>query len=153
MAESPQRLEAYQLLHKLFQETTFDAEELTVGWQSINVEHACRYCVPAHTGIAKMIKVDDAITDALRNETRLPSPKLEALRAFTLQVVRQRGEIRPEQLAAFFEAGYAHRAVLDVILGVAQKTMSNDVNHMAQTPLDDLAKPFAWTRGDTPVAA
>jgi AhpD family alkylhydroperoxidase len=26
-------------------------------------------CVPAHTGIAAMMKVDEAITEALRNET------------------------------------------------------------------------------------
>jgi NADH:ubiquinone oxidoreductase subunit F (NADH-binding) len=44
---------------------------LTVVWQSINVEHACHYCVPAHTGIAAMMKVDEAITEALRNETAL----------------------------------------------------------------------------------
>ena len=47
------------LHHRLFQhETSFDKDELTVVWQTINVEHACHYCVPAHTGIAKMMKVD-----------------------------------------------------------------------------------------------
>lgn len=153
MAESPQHLEAYQVLHRLFQQTAFDAEEMTVVWQSINVEHACHYCVPAHTGIAKMMKVDDAIVDALRDETPLPSPKLEALRTFTLQVVRRRGALEPGQLQAFFGAGYDHRAVLDVILGVAQKTMSNYVNHLAETPLDDFAKPFAWERSKSPIAA
>ena len=56
LAESPQAYEAYQLLHKLFTETNFDADELTVVWQAINVEHSCHYCVPAHTGIAKMMK-------------------------------------------------------------------------------------------------
>ena len=153
MAESPQHLEAYQTLHRLFGETAFDADELTVVWQTINVEHACHYCVPAHTGIAKMMKVDDAIVDALRDETPLPSPKLEALRAFTLAVVRERGNVSPDALQAFFDAGYGHRAVLDVILGLAQKTMSNYVNHLAETPLDDFAKPFAWSKKGAPVAA
>ncbi|MEM7488411.1 MAG: carboxymuconolactone decarboxylase family protein [Pseudomonadota bacterium] len=153
MSESPQHLQAYQTLHKLFQDTAFDADELTVVWQSINVEHACHYCVPAHTGIAKMMKVDDAITEALRNETALPSPKLEALRTFTLQVVRQRGEVRPEQMQAFFDAGYDHRAVLDVVLGLAQKVMSNYVNHMAQTPMDDAFAQFEWHKKDGAEAA
>ncbi|MEM7709318.1 MAG: carboxymuconolactone decarboxylase family protein [Pseudomonadota bacterium] len=146
MSESPQLLDAYQRLHKLFQETQFDKDELTVVWQTINVEHACHYCVPAHTGIAKMMKVDDAITEALRNETPLPSPKLEALRTFTLEVTRQRGEVRPEQMRAFFDAGYDHRAILDVVLGLAQKVMSNYVNHMAETPMDDAFAPFAWKK-------
>jgi hypothetical protein len=41
--------------------------------------------------------------------------------------------------------------VLDVILGMAQKTMSNYVNHVAQTPVDEVFKPLAWTRSDTPL--
>ncbi|WP_132997757.1 carboxymuconolactone decarboxylase family protein [Sulfitobacter pontiacus] len=151
LAESPQAYEGYQVLHKLFTETDFDAEELTVVWQAINVENECHYCVPAHTGIAKMMKVSDEIFDALRNETALPTPKLEALRTFTVQMFRQRGNVSDDQMKAFFDAGYGHRAVLDVILGMAQKTISNYVNHVAQTPVDDVFKPLAWERGDTPL--
>jgi len=151
LAESPQAYEGYQVLHKLFTETEFDAEELTVVWQAINVEHACHYCVPAHTGIAKMMKVSDDITEALRNETPLPSAKLEALRTFTVQMVRTRGNVTEAQMQAFFDAGYGHRAVLDVILGLAQKTMSNYVNHVAQTPVDEVFQPLAWTRSEKPL--
>ena len=153
LAESPQAYEAYQLLHKLFTETDFDADELTVVWQAINVEHSCHYCVPAHTGIAKMMKVSDEISDALRNETPLPSAKLEALRTFTVQMVRERGNVSQDQMDAFFAAGYGHRAVLDVILGLAQKTMSNYVNHVAQTPVDEVFHPLLWERSKTPLAA
>ena len=153
LAESPQVFEGYQVLHKLFTETDFDADELTVVWQSINVEHECHYCVPAHTGIAKMMKVSDDITDALRNETPLPNAKLEALRTFTLQMVRQRGNVTEAQMQSFFDAGYGHRAVLDVVLGLAQKTISNYVNHMAETPIDEVFQPLAWTRSDKPQGA
>ncbi len=83
----------------------------------------------------------------------LPSAKLEALRVFTLRVVRSRSNVPDAQVQEFFGAGYGHRAVLDVILILAQKTMSNCINHFAETPLDDFAKPFAWTRGTNPIAA
>jgi alkylhydroperoxidase family enzyme len=151
LAESPQAYEGYQVLHKLFTETDFDADELTVVWQAINVENECHYCVPAHTGIAKMMKVSDDLSDALRNETPLGSDKLEALRSFTVQMVRQRGNVTDAQMKAFFDAGYGHRAVLDVILGMAQKTMSNYTNHVAQTPVDEVFQPLAWTRSETPL--
>jgi alkylhydroperoxidase family enzyme len=151
LAESPQAYEGYQVLHKLFTETDFDADELTVVWQAINVENECHYCVPAHTGIAKMMKVSDDLSDALRNETPLGSDKLEALRSFTVQMVRQRGNVSDAQMKAFFDAGYGHRAVLDVILGMAQKTMSNYTNHVAETPVDEVFQPLAWTRSDTPL--
>lgn len=151
LAESPQAYEGYQVLHKLFTETDFDADEMTVVWQSINVENSCHYCVPAHTGIAKMMKVSDALSEALRTEAPLPTAKLEALRTFTLRMLRGHGNVSDAQMKEFFDAGYGHRAVLDVILGLAQKTISNYVNHVAQTPVDEVFKPLAWTRGNTPV--
>lgn len=151
LADSPQAFEGYQLLHRLFTETNFNADELTVVWQAINVENACHYCVPAHTGIAKMMKVSDDITEALRNETELPSEKLEALRTFTVQMIRERGNVTDMQMKIFFDAGYTHRAVLDVILGLAQKTMSNYVNHVAKTPVDTVFNSLLWHRGDKPL--
>jgi alkylhydroperoxidase family enzyme len=146
MAEAPGLLEGYQTLHNLFLNSSFDAEEQTVVWQTINVEHACHYCVPAHTGIAKSMKVSDDISDALRDETPLPSAKLEALRDFTLAMLRQRGELSAEQLQAFHAAGYNQRHVLEIILGLSQKVMSNYTNHIAQTPVDEPFKRFAWSK-------
>ena len=147
MAEAPALLQAYQQVHKLFAEqTSFDKDELTVVWQSINVEHECNYCVPAHTGIAKMMKVDDAITEALRSETPLPNDRLEALRVFTLAVVRGRGNVSEAAVKAFFDAGFTKRHVLEVILGASQKVMSNYTNHIAGTPVDEAFKGFAWER-------
>ncbi|QSP95668.1 carboxymuconolactone decarboxylase family protein [Marinobacter salinisoli] len=146
MAEAPGLLDGYQKLHELVLANSFDNDETTVVWQTINVEHACHYCVPAHTGIAKSMKVSDEITDALRDETPLPSEKLEALRTFTLAVVRKRGEVNKEDLDAFYAAGYGKRQVLDIILVLSQKVMSNYVNHIAETPVDEPFKPFAWQK-------
>tara|TARA_Y100001001_G_C8011781_1_gene309990 strand:+ start:2558 stop:3112 length:555 start_codon:yes stop_codon:yes gene_type:complete len=146
MAESPEVLEAYQKLHQLVLDNSFNNDEKTVVWQTINVENACHYCVPAHTGIAKVMKVPDDIVNALRDETPLPSDKLEALRNFTLAIMRKRGNVSKEDLAAFFEAGYGNRQVLDVIMTLSQKIMSNYINHIARTPVDEPFKTFAWSK-------
>lgn len=146
MAESSGLLEGYQTLHRLAIEgTAFDKEERTVVWMSVNVRHACHYCVPAHTGIAHMEKIDQPIIDALRDETPLPTEKLEALRTFTLAVVDTRGRPTAEQVAAFEAAGYDERAAFDIVLIVAQKVMSNYVNSMFDTPTDAAFEKFAWT--------
>jgi len=147
MAEAPALLKAYQQLHQMFAEqTSFDKDELTVVWQTINVEHNCTYCVPAHSGIAKRMQVDDAINDALRNETPLPNARLEALRSFTLAVTRGRGHVDEAELQAFLDAGFTKRHVLEVILGLSQKVMSNYTNHLAETPVDEAFKGFAWEK-------
>lgn len=147
LAESPQTFKAYSTLHELFTNSSLNNDELTVVWQTINVENECGYCVPAHTAIAKQMGVSDEISQALRNETPLPDAKLEALRTFTRQVMDKRGNVDKADLDAFFEAGYGNQQVMEVILGLAQKTISNYVNHIAETPLDEPFKPMAWTRG------
>jgi alkylhydroperoxidase family enzyme len=144
LAESPAALEAYKNLHELFQQTSFDADELTVVWQTLNVEHECHYCVAAHTAIANMMKVDPAITAALRNGTALPTEKLQVLHATTLELARERGRPSAATLNAFFAAGYQQRHVLEIILGISQKVLSNYVNHIAETPTDKIFSAFTW---------
>ena len=144
MAEAPGLLEGYQKLHELFLQSSFDDEEKTVVWQAINVEHGCHYCVPAHTGIAHSMKVDGAISDALRDETPLSDPRLEALRTFTLSMVRGRGNVDDAEMQTFFDAGFNKRHVLEIVLGLSQKVMSNYTNHLAETPVDEPFKKFAW---------
>ncbi len=146
LAGAPGILEAYQTIHKLFTDSSFDKDELTVVWQTINIEHACHYCVPAHTGIAKMMKVDDAISASLRNETPLEDPKLEALRSMTLTIVRNRGHVSQEDLDAFYAAGYGERQVLEIILGLSQKVISNYTNHIANTPVDAPFQKYVWSK-------
>ncbi len=148
MAESPALLEGYQTLHRLaVDKTGFTPAERTVVWQSINVEHACHYCVPAHTAIAESEKVEDEVTEALRDEQPLNDPRLEALRAFTLAVVRKRAQLSPGDEQAFRQAGYDDRAILDVIAIVAQKVMSNYTNAIYRTPVDAVFQDFAWSDG------
>lgn len=142
MAEAPPLLDAYQQLHELFQQTSFNAEELTVVWQTINIEHDCHYCVPAHTGIAHSMKVDQSIIDALRNKTPLEDEKLEVLRDTTLAMVRKRGVLSEDEVNKFYAAGYGKQQLLEIILGLSQKIMSNFTNHLADTPVDAPFKQF-----------
>ncbi|MDF2370773.1 MAG: carboxymuconolactone decarboxylase family protein [Rhizobiaceae bacterium] len=146
MADAPPLLAAYNFAHQQFMATTLTDEEKTVVWQTINVENNCHYCVPAHTGIAKMMKVDDAITEALRNETPLPTAKLEALRTFTLVMLRDRGFVSDADTRAFLDAGFTETNILEIILGAAQKLMSNYTNHFAKTPVDQVFQKFAWQK-------
>jgi len=146
MAEAPNVLKAYKLLHGFFKESSFNNDELTVIWQTINVEHECTYCVPAHTGIAKMMGVDDAITDALRQRNQLPTNKLQALHETTLALVKDRGQPEQSVIDKFYQAGYENRQLLEIVLGISQKVMSNYINHLAKTPVDKAFEEFLWSK-------
>ncbi|GLR17303.1 carboxymuconolactone decarboxylase family protein [Portibacter lacus] len=146
LAGAPGTLEAYKKLGDLFLESSLTAEEQTVVWQTINVENECHYCVPAHTAIAGMMKIDPALTEALRNSEPMPTPKLQALQDATLSLVRNRGHLTDSELNAFYNAGYGERQLLDIILGIAQKTISNYTNHIANTPVDKAFAKFEWKK-------
>lgn len=146
LASSPQTLEAYQRLHQLFIDTSFNAEELTVVWQGINVEHECHYCVPAHTGIAHSMKVNPALTEALRNQQPMPTPKLQALLDMTLIIVRNRGHVSQQELDKFYAVGYGEQQVLEIILALSQKVISNYSNHIGNTPVDKSFEKFVWSK-------
>lgn len=147
MAESPAVLEAYQTLHELFAKgSSLSAEEQSVVWLAISVENGCHYCVPAHTGIAKSTRVREEVIEALRDERPLPDDRLEALRRFTVQTVRNRGDVSQDDVESFIAAGFDKRQLLEVILGVSQKVMSNYINAIAETPVDAPFEPYAWRR-------
>ncbi len=144
MAESPEHLEAYKQLHELFQHTSLSAAERNVVWLAINVEHGCHYCVPAHSWIAKAQGLDEATLAALRENRPLPDARLETLRQFTLKLVRQRGNVSDADVETFLAAGFTERNVLDILVGLAQKVMSNYLNHLAETPVDAPFAAYAW---------
>lgn len=144
MAEAPTLLEGYQKLHDLAQKTSFNKDELTVVWQTINVENECHYCVPAHTGIAKNMGVSDALIDALRNDEALENDKLRVLKHAVLSIIRNRGRIDDDSLSEFFNVGYERQQLLEIVLIYAQKIMSNYTNHMANTPVDEAFEAFKW---------
>jgi alkylhydroperoxidase family enzyme len=93
-----------------------------------------------------MMKVDDAITEALRNETSLTNKKLEALRTMTLLIVRNRGNVSQRALENFYAVGYEERQILEIILGVSQKVISNYTNNIANTPVDVAFQAFVWNK-------
>ena len=142
MAEAPKVLEAYKTLHNLFQQSSFNNEELTVIWQTINVEHNCHYCIPAHAGVAQMMKVDPAISTAIRNGAALENEKLQVLHETTLALIKDRGLINKEIAEKFYAQGYKEQQMLEIILGISQKIMSNYINHLADTPVDKMFQSF-----------
>jgi hypothetical protein len=95
--------------------------------------------------LAKYVGVPETAIQALRDGTPIEDARLEALRRFTSQVVTKRGWVDELEIRALLDTGYANQTILDVILGVAVKVMSNYTDHVAHTQLDDVIKPLAWT--------
>ncbi len=143
-AESPALLKAYMELGKLFAGTSFSPAEQQVILLTISRYNECHYCMAAHTVVAEMQKVLDETINAIRDDVPIADAKLEALRRFTTKVVETRGWISEEDARAFLDAGYSPQHMLEVILGVAMKTISNYTNHILNTPVDDAFAAKTW---------
>jgi AhpD family alkylhydroperoxidase len=146
MANAPALLEAYAAVAASFDRTSFSPAERQVVLLATSHENGCDYCMAAHTAIAGMQKVDQAVVTALRDGLPIDDARLESLRAFTVEVVRSRGWPSQMAVSRFVAAGYSPAQALEVVLGVGMKTLSNYANHLAGTPLDAAFESARWER-------
>lgn len=147
MANSPALLATYLNGQKAFrQESGFTPPEQEVVFLVISRENGCEYCMGAHSFLAdvKSLLAPD-ITDALRNHSSIPDPKLAALAEFTRLMVASRGLPARDEVGAFLAAGYTEKQVLEIVLAIAIKTLSNYTNHLFHTPLDPLFAGRRWS--------
>jgi len=134
LAESAPTLEAYQRLFKLSAQSGMSPAEQQLVYLTVSVMHGCEYCAAGHTYLARMSKLDEEVIKAVREEKPVSDKRLQTLREFTEAMVRERGFVGDGAVEKFLAAGYTQANVLEVLLIIACKTISNYVNHIAHTP-------------------
>ncbi len=146
MVNSPALLDTYLFGYNQFRtESGFTPVEQEVVFLTISRENECHYCVSAHSVIADAFsKVPTDVTDAIRNDTEIQDIKLKALNHFTKELLNTRGRPCKTHVAAFISAGYTDAHVLNILLAISVKVLSNYANHLFQTPLDDMFKAREW---------
>ena len=144
LAESPAALEGYLTLARLFAGTSFSPVERQIVLIAASVVNGCAYCVAAHSTMAAGERVAEDVIAALRDGEPIADARLEALRRFVEILVEKRGWASDREVQSFIAAGFSRRQVVEVLLGITQKTLSNYVNHLADTPLDDAFAPRQW---------
>jgi uncharacterized peroxidase-related enzyme len=152
-AESPATLKAYMTIGQIFDDSSFSPAERQVVILAASRFHECHYCVAAHSVIADLQKVPADVVEAIRNDQPIADSKLQALRTFTTSVIEKRGWVSDEDTGAFLVAGYSKAQILEVILGISFKTLSNYTNHIANTPLDDAFAAKAWAPAEMRLAS
>jgi alkylhydroperoxidase family enzyme len=146
MAGAPALLKAYSEAWSRFDETSLTPVERQIVYQTANFENECDYCVPWHTLLSIKAGMLPEDVEALRTGTPLSTPRFNELRAFARTLIHNRGKVSQADLAAFFVAGFTPQHALEVVLGLAIKTMSNYTNSIVGTPLDRAVKKHAWRK-------
>ena len=148
MINSTGLLETYLHGYNMFRtESGFTPIEQEVVFLSLSYENECNYCMAAHSFIAdKMSKVPAAVTDAIRAGQPIADDKLQALSLFTKQLFISRGRPTKEEVTNFLYAGFDEKKILEIILALAVKTLSNYSNHLFNTEVDDMFKGRTWAK-------
>jgi len=145
-ADSPAVLDGYLGLADAFGKSAFDATERQVILLTVSFENGCDYCMAAHSTVAGMEGVSAEVIEAVRDGMPVGDARLDALARFTRSLVQERGWASPDELHAFLSAGFTKAQAMEVVLGIGLKTISNYVNHLGATPVDDAFQAQSWSR-------
>jgi uncharacterized peroxidase-related enzyme len=144
-AEAPAVLRAYQALGEAFESTSLNATERQVVLLTTSFENGCEYCMAVHSTLAREQKVPGEVVEALREGRPIPDHRLRALSTFVKKVVHQRGTVGEADVEKLIRADYTPAQVLEVLVGISMKTLSNYANHIAHTPLDQAFEGQRWS--------
>lgn len=146
MAHSPGLFATYVDGYNRFRaQSGFSPAEQEVVFLTISRYNECSYCMAAHSTLADTASnVPVEVTDAIRDDRPIGDPRLGALSAFTRVLLETGGHPSVSDAEDFLSAGYTDHQVLEIVLGIAVKTLSNYSNHLFATPVDAVFEGRAW---------
>jgi uncharacterized peroxidase-related enzyme len=116
--------------------STLKAKEKEVINLVVSQVNNCHYCLSAHTVIGKMNGFTEDQILEIRSGSASFDPKLNALAKFAKQVAENKGNPSQESKDAFFEAGYSESNLIDAIIVIGDKIVSNYIHNVTNFAID-----------------
>ncbi len=116
--------------------STLKAKEREVINLVVSQINGCEYCQSAHTVLGKMNGFTEEQVLEIRGGSASFDNKLDALVKFTQSATINRGKASDEAKEAFFEAGYSEENMIDVVIIIGDKTISNYIHNLAKFEID-----------------
>lgn len=116
--------------------STLKAKEREVINLVVSQVNGCRYCQSAHTALGKMNGFTDEQILELRGGSASFDPKLDALAKFVQDITVNRSKVSEQALDAFFAAGYTKANLVDAIVIIGDKIISNFIHGATNVPID-----------------
>lgn len=136
LAASPIALQAALAGLTAFEHSSLSPLEREVLAMTMGVKNGCHYCVSLHRRLLTRLEAPPGLSDALEQARPLESPKLEAVRVFTLALIERTGDVSDAAWQQFLAAGFDRVAALEIVVGVAAYTLTTFANRLTQAPLD-----------------
>lgn len=101
----------------------------------------CEYCLAAHTVIGKMNGLTDEQMLEIRSGTASFDAKFDALARLVKNIAVNRGHADQALVEAFFAAGWTQANLVDTIVVIGDKTVTNYLHGTTRVPVDFPAAP------------
>lgn len=98
--------------------------------------NGCRYCQSAHSVFGKYAGFTDEQIIEIRKGSAGFDAKLDALVKFVKAAVENKGRVAAETKEDFFNAGYTQANLVDVLIVVGDKIISNYLHNLTQIEID-----------------
>ncbi len=116
--------------------STLKAKEREVVNLVTSQINGCQYCQSAHTALGKMNGFTDEQIRELRGGSASFDSQLDALVKFAASTVENRGRATEESKEAFFAAGYNEANMIDAVIVIGDKIMSNYLHNLTGFEID-----------------
>ena len=103
--------------------------------------NSCEYCLAAHTVIGGMVGFTAAQLLEIRGGSATFDTKLDALAKLTKNIAVNRGHADAAVVDAFFAAGWTNENLVDTIVTIGDKTVTNYLHGVTKVPVDFPAAP------------
>uniref|UniRef100_UPI0040476676 carboxymuconolactone decarboxylase family protein n=1 Tax=Roseivirga sp. TaxID=1964215 RepID=UPI0040476676 len=121
---------------------SFNAKERESVALAVAQANGCTYCQSAHTALAKMNGISEESTLELRLG-KSADARIAALVNLAREITLKHGRPTSQAVENFFEQGFDNAALMDLVLLVADNTVTNYVNNITQIAIDfPVAKPI-----------
>jgi AhpD family alkylhydroperoxidase len=98
--------------------------------------NTCEYCLAAHTVVGGMVGFTPEQILEIRRGGASFDAKLDALAKLVRNIAVERGHADPARVQAFFDAGWTPENLVDAIVVVGDKTVTNYLHATTQVPVD-----------------
>ena len=109
--------------------------------------NSCSYCLSAHTQFAKMNGFTDEQILDIRKANIGFDAKLDALAKLVKSTTENRGHASAEALESFYAAGYNEANLIDVVIIIGDKIITNYLHALTDIPVDWPLAPALATAG------
>jgi uncharacterized peroxidase-related enzyme len=136
-ANSPETLKGYLALDAEWNKTSFTPQQRTFALLAASLENECGYCIAAHSTVAKaFLKVPAVTVAAIRAGESTGDKKTDALITLVRELVSKRGHASRAAIDDFLAVGYTKTQVMELLMAVALKTISNYLDHINPVTID-----------------